>query len=125
MVRSIRETPVRRSREHQQRTRLRAKIASDAASLRAGGQEALAQFFEKSRATSAALRQSYLDGARGLLSISDQQRLDHLLADGPRGPKVHLLPEQLDTITLARTGRLTVEDVLKRNRCDMVVEACL
>jgi hypothetical protein len=100
----------------------RDRVCGQAANLRAGGQEALAQFFEQSRATSAALRRRYLDEARTLLIEVDKERFDHLLSADEHGPKVHFIPGQPDTATLARTGVLTVEGVLKRNECGTTEE---
>lgn len=93
------------------------RVCSHAADLRAGGQEALAQFYEKDRAESAALRRGYLDGALALLTDADKERLDHLLTNAEHGPKLYI-PDQPDTVTLARTGGLTVDSVLKRHHCE-------
>jgi hypothetical protein len=94
------------------------RLCSQAEKLRAGGQEALAQYFEQSRATSASLRRGYLDGVRELLTESDNERLNHLLSGEQHGPKVNFMPNQPNTVTLARTGVMTVESVLKRNKCE-------
>ena len=101
----------------------RDRVCDQASNLRAGGQEALAQFFEQSRATSASLRRTYLANTLELLTPADQERLEHLISDGPHGPKMQVLSDRPDTASLARTGGLTVEGVLKRNKCDVAEEA--
>jgi len=93
------------------------RVCASAESLRAGGQEALAQFFEQSRRTSASMRRTYIQEAQQLLTATDRERLDHLLTDERHGPKLTTLRDQPNTVNLARTGVLTVENVLKRNEC--------
>jgi len=99
------------------------RVCSQAESLRAGGQEALAQFFEKSRSTSSALRRRYVNEANVLLDEADKERLEHLFTSKEHGAKVTFIPNQPDVIELARTGVLTVEQVLKRNKCVAIGEA--
>jgi hypothetical protein len=98
------------------------RVCAQAEQLREGGQEALAQFFEQSHATSAAMRRGYLHEAQKLLTEADLERLDHLLTDGQHGPKLTLLSGQPNTVILARNGQLTVEGVLKRNGCETSTE---
>lgn len=98
------------------------RVCSQASGLRTGGQEALAQFFESSKATSSSLRRRYVNEANDQLDAADKERLEHLLTSKKHGAKVTFIPDQPDVVDLARTGVLTVQQVLNRNKCDTTEE---
>lgn len=79
--------------------------------LREGGPEMLAQVIESQRTRTTAARRRLLAEANGLLSLADQERLEHLFTSD-HGPKVGLTDSNV--ASRVRDGTLRVEQAIAR-----------